>query len=251
MLSCLGSCSAGSARGSAAGRAGTSVCASVCAFDDPEFIDQISPLTHVANIRKPLLIGQGANDPRVKISESDQIVEALDEKGIAVTYVVFPDEGHGFARPENNKAFNAITEEFLARHLRGRFQPLDGALGRSTAQVRRLGGLELDGAEQWTPDGDQDGASADRTPPSRVVSIEELSPEQRTLYNTALVQVDEILVAMKAQQGDAYDEDQVLGFFLQQVAQQRSQVPEKDLPSLDLLIQTLEARRLKAAEEED
>ena len=70
-------------------------------------------------IKRPLLIGQGANDPRVKQAESDQIVDAMKAKEDPVTYVLFPDEGHGFARPENNIAFTAITEDFLARALAG------------------------------------------------------------------------------------------------------------------------------------
>ena len=65
--------------------------------------------------RRPLLIGQGANDPRVKQAESDQIVAAMQAKNIPVTYVLYPDEGHGFARPQNNLSFNAAAEEFLAR----------------------------------------------------------------------------------------------------------------------------------------
>lgn len=100
------------------------------------FLDSRSPLNHVDAIRKPLLIGQGANDPRVKQSESDQIVAAMQQKGIPVTYVVFPDEGHGFARPENNMAFFGLTENFLAEHLGGRAEPLSDALERSSAQVR-------------------------------------------------------------------------------------------------------------------
>jgi dipeptidyl aminopeptidase/acylaminoacyl peptidase len=85
---------------------------------------QASPLTHVANIERPLLIGQGANDPRVKQAESDQIVKAMQEKGLPVTYVLFPDEGHGFRRPENMLAFTAVAETFLSVHLGGRAQPL-------------------------------------------------------------------------------------------------------------------------------
>jgi len=116
----------------------------LCPFDDPAYQDAISPLTHVANIQRPLLIGQGANDPRVKVSESDQIVEALDAKSIPVTYVVFPDEGHGFARPENNKAFNAITELFLAKHLGGCAEAMTAKeLEASTAELRRVGGLQM------------------------------------------------------------------------------------------------------------
>jgi dienelactone hydrolase len=68
-----------------------------------------SPLHFADRIRKPLLIGHGANDPRVKQAESDQIVKVMAEKKIPVTYVVFPDEGHGFARPQNNIAFNAVA----------------------------------------------------------------------------------------------------------------------------------------------
>jgi dipeptidyl aminopeptidase/acylaminoacyl peptidase len=88
------------------------------------FLNQRSPLTFVDRIKKPLLIGQGANDPRVKQSESDQIVKAMQDKRIPVTYVVFPDEGHGFARPENRMSFNAVAEAFLAQHLGGRFEPI-------------------------------------------------------------------------------------------------------------------------------
>ncbi len=94
-----------------------------------------SPLNYVDRIQRPLLIGQGANDPRVKQPESDQIVQAMQDRGIPVTYVLYPDEGHGFARPENNMAFNAITEAFLAQHLGGRFEPLGGDLAESSLTV--------------------------------------------------------------------------------------------------------------------
>ena len=88
------------------------------------FLDIRSPLGYVHNIVRPLLIGQGANDPRVKQSESDQIVGAMQEKDIPVTYVLYPDEGHGFARPENNLSFYAIAETFFARWLGGRAEPI-------------------------------------------------------------------------------------------------------------------------------
>jgi dipeptidyl aminopeptidase/acylaminoacyl peptidase len=94
-----------------------------------------SPLYKADQIRKPLLIGQGANDPRVKQAESDQIVSAMKAKGIPVTYVLFPDEGHGFARPENNMAFNAIAEGFLAKCLGGRAEPIGGTVRASSAKV--------------------------------------------------------------------------------------------------------------------
>ena len=95
-----------------------------------------SPLTFVDQIKKPLLIGQGANDPRVNVAESDQIVAAMATKNIPVTYVLFPDEGHGFARPANNIAFNAVAENFLAPCLGGRAEPIGDTLKASTAQVK-------------------------------------------------------------------------------------------------------------------
>ncbi|QAY76583.1 S9 family peptidase [Sphingosinicella sp. BN140058] len=95
-----------------------------------------SPLYKADQIRKPLLIGQGANDPRVNVKESEQIVEAMKAKNIPVTYVVFPDEGHGFARPVNNIAFNAVAENFLANCLGGRAEPIGDTLKASTAQVQ-------------------------------------------------------------------------------------------------------------------
>jgi dipeptidyl aminopeptidase/acylaminoacyl peptidase len=95
-----------------------------------------SPLFMADKIKVPLLIGQGQNDPRVNVRESQQIVDAMKAKSIPVTYVVFPDEGHGFARPVNNIAFNAITENFLATCLGGRAEPIGDALKPSTAQVK-------------------------------------------------------------------------------------------------------------------
>ena len=83
-----------------------------------------SPLTHVDAIERPLLIGQGANDPRVVQAESDQIVQAMQAKGIPVTYVLYPDEGHGFVRPQNRLSFNAVAETFLGECLGGRVEPI-------------------------------------------------------------------------------------------------------------------------------
>ena len=94
-----------------------------------------SPLYKASEITKPLLIAQGANDPRVKQAESDQIVGAMKEAGIPVTYVLFPDEGHGFAKPSNNIAFEAISENFLAEVLGGRAEPLGDVLAASTAEI--------------------------------------------------------------------------------------------------------------------
>ena len=100
-----------------------------------QLLAERSPLTHVAKISKPLLIGQGANDPRVKQAESDQIVKAMQDKKIPVTYVLFPDEGHGFQRPENSKAFFAVSEGFLAQCLGGRAQPIGSDFTGSSISV--------------------------------------------------------------------------------------------------------------------
>ena len=94
-----------------------------------------SPLTKVDEIVRPLLIGQGKHDPRVTQVESDQIVEAMQKRKIPVTYVLYPDEGHGFARPQNRKSFNAVVEAFLSEHLGGRFQPVGGDFDRSSITV--------------------------------------------------------------------------------------------------------------------
>jgi dipeptidyl aminopeptidase/acylaminoacyl peptidase len=99
-----------------------------------------SPLTHADKIRAPLLIGQGANDPRVNKRESDQIVEAMKARSIPVTYVNYPDEGHGFHRPQNNISFNAIIEGFLAKRLGGASEPIGNDFDGASLEV-------LEGAE--------------------------------------------------------------------------------------------------------
>ena len=103
--------------------------------DGRALLKAASPLTYADRIKKPLLIGQGANDPRVNKKESDQIVDSMKAKGIPVTYALFPDEGHGFARPQNNIAFNAVAENFLQTCLGGRSEPIGDALKGSTIQV--------------------------------------------------------------------------------------------------------------------
>lgn len=100
-----------------------------------------SPLARVDQIQRPLLIGQGANDPRVKQVESDQIVEAMKKKNIPVTYVLYPDEGHGFARPENRLSFYAVAEAFLSEHLGGQFEPVGEDFQGSKIRV-------IEGADQ-------------------------------------------------------------------------------------------------------
>ena len=96
-----------------------------------------SPLYLADKIKVPLLIGQGANDPRVNVAESEQIVNAMKTRNIPVTYVVFPDEGHGFARPTNNLAFFGITEQFLGKCLGGRAEALGEDVRKSTAKVEQ------------------------------------------------------------------------------------------------------------------
>jgi dipeptidyl aminopeptidase/acylaminoacyl peptidase len=93
-------------------------------LEEEEFLKSRSALFKVQQIKAPLLIGQGMNDPRVVKAESDQMVEALRKAGKDVQYIVFPDEGHGFVRPENREKWFAATEEFLAKHLGGRAEPL-------------------------------------------------------------------------------------------------------------------------------
>jgi len=96
-------------------------------WESPEgrkFLETRSPLFFVDKIKRPLLIGQGANDPRVKQAEADQIVAAMQKNHIPVTYALYPDEGHGFARAENKKSFNAVMEIFLAQCLGGSYQPI-------------------------------------------------------------------------------------------------------------------------------
>lgn len=100
-----------------------------------KWLKERSPLTYADRIVRPLLIGQGANDPRVKQAESDQIVAAMEAKNIPVTYVLFPDEGHGFARPVNNIAFMAVAENFLAKCIGGRAEPIGGTVAASSAKV--------------------------------------------------------------------------------------------------------------------
>ncbi len=105
-----------------------------------------SPLTRAGAIARPLLILQGANDPSVKRAESDQIVAAARARGLPVTYVLYPDEGHGFTQPANRISSYAVAEAFLARHLGGaRFEPFGEDLKGSTLKVegaQHVPGLE-------------------------------------------------------------------------------------------------------------
>lgn len=102
---------------------------------DQALNEKLSPLYHAGDIRAPLLIGHGQYDPRVKLSQSEKIVETIRKNGGKVTFVVYSDEGHGFARPENNLDFDGRTEEFLHGCLGGRFEPWAKVPG-STAAVK-------------------------------------------------------------------------------------------------------------------
>ena len=102
-------------------------------------LERQSPLNSAQKIKTPLLVAQGANDPRVKKAEAEQIVIALRDRGFPVEYILAPDEGHGFARPVNSMALWAASEAFLAKHLGGRFQQ-----GGTTDVVARLKEITVD-----------------------------------------------------------------------------------------------------------
>ena len=105
------------------------------------FLRERSPLTHIAHAKRPILIAQGMKDVRVVAAESEQMVRALQERRVPVTYLTFPDEGHGFSRPENRFAFYAVTEAFLARHLGGRFQLVTEDFAGSSLKIETGGEL--------------------------------------------------------------------------------------------------------------
>ena len=101
-----------------------------------ELLKQRSPLTFADRISKPLLIAQGANDPRVKQAEADQIVDAMKSRKLPVTYVLYPDEGHGFARPQNRISFYAVAEGFLSKCLGGRAEAIGNDFAGSSLSVK-------------------------------------------------------------------------------------------------------------------
>ena len=115
-----------------------------------KFLMSRSPITYVDQIEKPLLIGQGANDPRVVKAESDQIVASMQKKGIPVTYLLYPDEGHGFMRPENRLSFFAVSEIFLNQCLGGRHEEIGDGLKGSSMQVLE-GASIIPGLEEALP----------------------------------------------------------------------------------------------------
>lgn len=108
-------------------------------YDTPEgrrFLAERSPVNYVDRIVRPLLIGQGANDVRVVQAESEQIVAAMQRRGIPVTYLLYRDEGHGFYRQENRRSWNAVVEAFLGQHLGGRVEPVGGDFKGSSIEFR-------------------------------------------------------------------------------------------------------------------
>ncbi|MBR0896390.1 S9 family peptidase [Bradyrhizobium tropiciagri] len=105
------------------------------------FLVERSPLTHIDRAVKPILIAQGMRDVRVVAAESEQMVNALKQRAVPVTYITFADEGHGFVRPENRLAFYGVTEAFLATHLGGRCQPIGNDFAGSSLKVET--GAEL------------------------------------------------------------------------------------------------------------
>jgi len=110
--------------------------ASIETEEGRKFLAERSPLTYAQDIKKPLLIVQGANDPRVKQAESDQIVEVMKKHNIPVVYLLYPDEGHGLARPENRLSMYANAEIFLANFAGGRSAPHDNQFPGSSIEVK-------------------------------------------------------------------------------------------------------------------
>jgi hypothetical protein len=104
-----------------------------------QWMEERSPLYSAGKIKTPLMVVQGANDPRVNRREAEQIVIALRDRGFPVEYLLAPDEGHGFARPVNNLAMFMAVEKFLARHLSGRYQE-----GGTTEVMARLKEITVD-----------------------------------------------------------------------------------------------------------
>jgi dipeptidyl aminopeptidase/acylaminoacyl peptidase len=110
-------------------------------------LSERSPINYVDNIKRPLLVAQGVNDSRVNKNESDQIVQAMQKKNLSVTYVLYSDEGHGFAMSENDISFFAIAEAFLAEHLGGRFEPITSKDLYGSTMTVPVGASEIPGLE--------------------------------------------------------------------------------------------------------
>ena len=133
-------------------------------------LERQSPLYSAAKIKTPLLVVQGANDPRVKKAESDQIVIALRDRSFPVEYIVAPDEGHGFARPVNNMAMYAAIEKFLSKHLEGRLAGVHAAGRRQALEGDHRRSQDRHADQGRQPDGRQGAgagaAAGNRRPPA-------------------------------------------------------------------------------------
>lgn len=105
------------------------------------FLAERSPINHLERATRPILIAQGMRDVRVVAAESEQMVAALKARSVPVTYITFPDEGHGFVRPANRLAFNGVAEAFLAKHLGGRYQPIGNDFAGSSLKIETGGEL--------------------------------------------------------------------------------------------------------------
>jgi dipeptidyl aminopeptidase/acylaminoacyl peptidase len=105
------------------------------------FLAERSPVNHLERATRPILVAQGMQDVRVVAAESEQMVAALRKRGVPLTYITFADEGHGFVRPQNQLAFNAVAEAFLAKHLGGRYQPVGNDFAGSALKVETGGDL--------------------------------------------------------------------------------------------------------------
>jgi hypothetical protein len=157
----------------------------------------------------------------VKVAESNQIVDAMNANNLPVTYIVFPDEGHGFHKPENNMAFNAATEAFLAEHIGGQFEPMGTSIADSTAQVRDKGGLDFGSVPTYAAASGEDDTPAIL---QMSVTIDDLTPEQRTQFEDFKTQIAQappgqlpmILNMIISQSGQAPESDKALAAMLAQ-----------------------------------
>ena len=194
----------------------------------------MSPITHVDEIVRPLLIGQGANDPRVNQAESDQIVLAMQKKGLPVTYVLFPDEGHGFAKPANRTAFNAVTEAFLAAHLGGRAQPIGDDFAKSTGELLSKGNLNIPVEEADWDAAEAVAASEAPEPeaagvPTEPIDYDSLTDEEQTKVDRAMAQLNAVPAEM-------------LPMVIQEAELQYGSLPESERRAVAYLIQQLKKR---------
>jgi dipeptidyl aminopeptidase/acylaminoacyl peptidase len=124
-----------------------------------------SPFYHASQARNPLLIGQGDQDARVPTAQSDKMVKAMQDVGVKVVYLRFPDEGHGFLRPENNSAFWSVSEVFLSKCLGGRAEPLTPAAFKGSSAIVGAGDDYIPGLSAAAASAHTEAASA-KSPPA-------------------------------------------------------------------------------------